>query len=84
MSDLDDAAWRPWVEHVAAALGVLPGDVDIDIDFIHALTQVVAHEFQRPMAPVSAYVLGLAAALHPERSLDDLRDEIVRVIRSDA
>lgn len=79
MTDLDAETWRPWVDHVAQALGVDPDAVDVD--FIHGLTQVVAHEFQRPMAPVAAYVLGLAAASHPERSVEELRDAIVKVIR---
>nr|NLI50414.1 molybdopterin-guanine dinucleotide biosynthesis protein A [Propionibacterium sp.] len=81
MPDLDRTAWWEWVEHVAGALDVPPEAVDID--FIHSLTQVVAHEFQRPMAPVSAYILGVAAAQHPERSLKELRSAIVAVVRSD-
>ncbi len=82
MADLDRATWGAWVEHVAGALDVAPEAVDID--FIHSLTQVVAHEFQRPMAPVSAYILGLAVARHPERSLHELREAIIAVIRTDA
>ena len=82
MADLDDAAWREWVEHVAGALNVSPDGVDIG--FIHSLTQVVAHEFQRPMAPVSAYILGLAAGRYPERSLEERRGAIVAAIDADA
>ncbi len=79
MSDLNAAAWAPWIAHVSRALDVDPGLVDVG--FIHSLTQVVAHEFQRPMAPVSAYFLGIAATTHPDRPLEELRDAIVGVIR---
>lgn len=80
MSDLSKVAsdWAPWIGALADALGV---DARlVDVDFIHSLSQVVAHEFERPMAPVAAYVLGLAAARHPERSLEELRAAIVGAI----
>lgn len=77
MSDLErvETLWRPWIGEVAGALGVDPELVDVS--FIHSMTQVVAHEFERPMAPVAAYLLGLAVAAHPEKSPDQLRTLIV-------
>ena len=80
MSDLSRVAsdWAAWIAALADALGVDAGLVDVD--FIHSLSQVVAHEFERPMAPVAGYVLGLAVAQHPERSLEDLRAAIVAAI----
>lgn len=77
--DLSDAAWDAWVDDVAQALGL--DGAAVDVPFIHGLTQVVAHEFTRPMAPVAAYLLGLAAGRHPERSVEELRDAIVGVVR---
>lgn len=80
MSDLErvEASWAPWIASVAEALDVDAGLVDVT--FIHSLTQVVAHEFARPMAPVAAYVLGLAVAAHPDRTADELRAAIVGAI----
>jgi len=73
-----EQSWAPWIEAVAGALDVDAGLVDVT--FIHSLTQVVAHEFARPMAPVAAYVLGLAVAAHPDRTADELRAAIVGAI----
>jgi len=80
VSDLErvEASWAPWIASVASALEVDPALVDVT--FIHSLTQVVAHEFARPMAPVAAYVLGLAVAAHPDRTADQLRAAIVGAI----
>lgn len=80
MSDLDlvDAAWRPWIEDVCAAVGVDPALVDVHE--IHGLTRVIAHEFTRPMAPVSAYVWGLARASHPDADAGALLDGIIAAI----
>lgn len=64
MSDLHDAGnrdrWEAWVREACAALGVESSLVDIDA--IHALTKEVAHRFERPLAPVSSFILGLAIA----------------------
>ena len=80
MSDLDkvEREWGPWIEKLAASVGVEAELVDVT--FIHSLTQVVAHEFERPMAPVAAYILGLAAAAHPELTPEELRAAIVGAI----
>ncbi|MCE1178947.1 MAG: DUF6457 domain-containing protein [Micrococcales bacterium] len=60
MSDLHEteARWHAWVSEVCAELGVDPALVDIEL--IHRLTKEVAHRGERPMAPVSAYILGMA------------------------
>lgn len=60
MTDLDAAErhWHGWIEDACAAVGVDPALVDVRT--IHALTKVIAHQFERPMAPVGAYILGLA------------------------
>lgn len=60
MTDLDavERRWRDWVVHTCARLGI---DADlVDIPAIHALTKTVATELDRPLAPVSSFMLGLA------------------------
>lgn len=50
--------WRAWVELAAAAVGADPDDVDITL--VHRLTKQIAHGYDRPLAPVGAYIVGLA------------------------
>lgn len=50
--------WADWIEEACAAVGIDPESVDVPA--IHAMTKVIAHDFERPMAPVGAYVLGVA------------------------
>lgn len=47
-----------WVPRLAAELGL---DAEIDIDAILAIAGDVAHAVERKAAPVSAFVIGLAA-----------------------
>jgi hypothetical protein len=47
-----------WVPRLAAELGL---DTEIDIDAILAIAGDVAHAVERKAAPVSAFVIGLAA-----------------------
>lgn len=59
--DLDSDRWDAWITEVCARL-----DVDravVDVSAIHDLTRRVAHRFERPMAPVSSYVVGVAVGL---------------------
>ena len=46
------------MEEVCGQLGVDPELVDIGL--VHRLTKEVAHRGERPMAPVTSYILGLA------------------------
>ena len=55
---IDQAPWQPWVDHVCTAVGVDPAAVDVRA--IHDLTGAVAEAYERPMAPVSAHLWGLA------------------------
>jgi len=48
-----------WVEELRAELGI---EDEIDIDAILDLARVAAHGVQRPAAPLTAYMLGLAVA----------------------
>ncbi|WP_227993088.1 DUF6457 domain-containing protein [Pseudactinotalea sp. HY160] len=56
--DMGSDIWRPWIERAAAAAGVDPACVDVPL--IHDLTKQVAHRYDRPMAPVSSFLLGVA------------------------
>ncbi|SFB73613.1 hypothetical protein SAMN04487968_101221 [Nocardioides terrae] len=47
-----------WVPRLAAELGI---EDEIDIDAILAIAGDVAHAVERKAAPVSAFVIGLAA-----------------------
>jgi hypothetical protein len=83
MTDLERTPrrWSSWVEEACAAVGVDPGEVDI-VE-IHRLSREVAHRLERPLAPVSTFVLGMALASHSghdraaivERILDTLPAE---------
>src|SRR5688500_13718601 len=48
----------PWLEHVAAKLGVSP---DVPVDALLDSARVVAHSVERKMTPLTAYLIGLAA-----------------------
>lgn len=57
---IDQARWQPWIDHVCSAVGVDPARVDVRD--LHEVTGEVAARYARPMAPVSAHLLGLAEA----------------------
>ncbi|WP_018636875.1 DUF6457 domain-containing protein [Parafrankia elaeagni] len=48
-----------WVARVSAALGLEPGSVDAAL--VLDLTRDVAHGVARPAAPLTAFLVGLAA-----------------------
>ncbi|WP_116112046.1 DUF6457 domain-containing protein [Austwickia chelonae] len=68
MNDLNEteARWQTWVEQTAALLNVDAGLVDIHA--IHDLTKTIAHDLERPMAPVGSFMLGLAMGVHGDSS----------------
>lgn len=61
---IDQAVWQGWIDHVCAGVGVDPALVDVRA--IHDLTGAVADAYERPMAPVSAHLWGLAIAAGKE------------------
>lgn len=77
--DIDEAPWRPWIEAVGAAVGVATDGVRVTE--VHALTQAVASGLARPMAPVSAYLWGMACARHPDVEPAVLRSRIVGLLQ---
>lgn len=59
-----------WLRTVSQALGVDPGDVDRDL--ILDMTKEVAHNVARPAAPLTAFLVGLAAG-RAGGGVDDVR-----------
>ncbi|WP_308222301.1 DUF6457 domain-containing protein [Kitasatospora sp. A2-31] len=50
---------KDWLDAVKAGLGV---DLDIDVAGLLDMTKVVAHGVARPAAPLTAFLVGYAAA----------------------
>jgi len=50
---------KTWIETVCAELN-LPADVNVDV--ILDVARVAAHSVERPAAPVTTYLLGVAVA----------------------
>lgn len=73
--NLHQTTWQEWIDEIATALRIDPAVVDVAA--IHELTRTISHDFVRPMAPVGAYLWGLARSAHPERDPVELRDAIV-------
>ena len=72
----DRTEWAPFIERATAAVGVEPSLVDADA--ILELTREIAHAGARPMAPVAAYILGLAvgAGRDPDLARRILEDAV--------
>lgn len=87
MSDLSAAEerWHDWVEEACAAVGIDPESVDVP--GVHTLTRQIAHGFERPMAPVGAYILGVAVGHLEEQGrpvdMESLRRAIAATINAD-
>lgn len=63
--DDDHELWGRWITLAAGELGLSPDDVPVD-DLLR-LTAVIAHGVDRPMAPVSAFLVGLAMGRGADR-----------------
>lgn len=48
-----------WIDEVCDALGI---EQDVDADVLLEVSRVVAHNVERRAAPVTTYLIGLAAA----------------------
>lgn len=83
-SDLTSDAWTPWIAEVCARVGV--DSSLIDVAFVHDLTKQVAHRYERPMAPVSAHIvgvaLGLALAADPDLDVPALLAELAASVEA--
>lgn len=71
--------WQQWTEKAARELGLDPSL--IDIARIHEVSRIVAHDFERPLAPVSTYILGLAVGAAAGRAdIDELTRRLLATI----
>lgn len=66
--------WSRWVERVRTALDV---SVAIDVPLVLDLAGAVSRRFSRPMAPVSACLLGVALGQHPDADPSAVCDAIL-------
>ena len=74
--------WRQWTEKAARELGLDPSL--IDIGRIHDVSRIVAHDFERPLAPVSTYILGLAVgAAAGKADIDELTRRLLATLEGD-
>lgn len=64
----DRSAWRPFIERACEGLGIDANKVDEDL--VLDMTRVIARGGARPMAPISAYLVGVAAGrgMDPEEA----------------
>lgn len=63
--------WRDWLTTVAALTGENLSDADVRT--VLGLTKDVAHNVDRPMAPVTAFLLGVALGKgHNDATLEEL------------
>lgn len=67
----DRSQWRPFIDAACRAVDIDPALVDEDA--VLTLTREVAHAGARPMAPVTAFVLGLAVGASPATDPEYLR-----------
>lgn len=61
MPSADATAMSEWVTAVARELGLTEADSLGTVDLVLDLTSDVAHSVDRPAAPVTAFLIGLAA-----------------------
>ena len=64
-----------WLDEAASRLGIDPGGQRASVKGVLDLTAAVAHHRSRPAAPVTAFLVGLAAGLDAD-SAADLREAI--------
>lgn len=80
MSSDDAAAMADWLSAVAAELGLTDVDAVGAVDTVLDLTADVAHGVSRPAAPVTAFLLGIAAgrAADPDTAVTELAERLSR------
>ena len=65
-----------WINEASEALGI---EADMDIDAVLDVARVVAHRIERRAAPLTAYLMGLALASHPETDLHSVSRKLIRL-----
>lgn len=85
MTDLEhpQQRWTDWVKDACEAAGVEADEVDI-VE-IHHLSKQVAHRLERPLAPVSTFILGLAlGSSQGGRTRDEVLERILATLPGEA
>ncbi len=59
MATTQEVRMQDWITAIAAELGVSP---QVDVDAVLDIAKDAAHQVQRPAAPVTTYLVGLAVA----------------------
>lgn len=59
MGTIQEVRMHQWIEAIAAELGV---PADVDVDTVLDIAKDAAHQVQRPAAPITTYLVGLAVA----------------------
>ena len=74
---MSDAAsqWQEWLDQICGAVGVDPAVVPVGE--VLGLAGSVSRDVVRPMAPVSAFIWGVAVAAHPDADPAGLRRAIL-------
>lgn len=67
----EKAAMLAWLAEVAAELDLDPSMVDATVGDVLALTGTVAHDRSRPAAPVTSFLIGLAAGRRVDSDASD-------------
>jgi len=67
--------WQEWIDQICAAVGVDPARVPVGD--VLGLAGSVSRDVVRPMAPVSAFIWGLAVSSQPEAEPARLRAAIL-------
>src|SRR5690348_16078863 len=77
----DARALAPWIEAVARELGLADVDATALVDTVLDLPSDVARQVSRPGAPVTAFLVGLAAgrAADPSVAARDHADAVSRL-----
>lgn len=77
MDPIEEGHMDKWVAAVADELGV---SADVDVDLVLEVAKEAAHQVQRPAAPVTTYLLGMAVAggHDPQQAAQTVRDLAAR------
>ncbi|WP_462417136.1 DUF6457 domain-containing protein [Kytococcus sp. Marseille-QA3725] len=73
----DPARWDAWAARAREALG-LP-ETSVDVATLHRLASTVAHQVERPLVPVSTFLVGQALASQPGLTLEEAVDRVTEL-----
>ncbi|MFC0359337.1 MULTISPECIES: DUF6457 domain-containing protein [Kytococcus] len=73
----DPDRWDAWAARAADGLGLPPGHVDVPT--LHRIATVVARRVERPLVPVTTYLVGRALEHDPALTLEEATARIERL-----